>query len=420
MKNLRTVISLFLLVIGVATNYAQIYEACPIGNAKSDTTIVVYQYAKPKSVGTKFLYTPSEFSLNEDSVVMLRGTKLVLKDKQEVIYHDKSFFSMFSIFAPDKRPLASVTDTLGRTFYVDPVELKFSSENAAGTANPLSKYTDMRNREFYEGAFLFAVFIMIWLTWRISRRAMVIGLKKFDNGTLKPRYWLIGLLLVLAPVLAFMTIVLEIGIVDELKGDCCWWLNSAYVGDFMRFVNIFLFFLAVRWQYKTIDAYATGMESFLCTNKAVPRKELMSAIVMAIAVSAVLVIIGLCLYGWVSHTAGTVVFYIAAVAGVGILGFSLLSMFVQMKQSAGWLLSIAYTLFVIMWAVGTLLMVAILIWQIFKIIIPFVILALFGKMIPALKLDKPSSPMAWYDDAGGVHRSAGERDRRNEALKSYQ
>ena len=74
MKNLRTVISLFLLVIGAATNYAQIYEACPIGNAKSDTTIVVYQYAKPKVVGTKFLHTPSEFSLNEDSVVMLRGT----------------------------------------------------------------------------------------------------------------------------------------------------------------------------------------------------------------------------------------------------------------------------------------------------------------------------------------------------------
>ena len=420
MKNIRIIAALLLMAVGAAKLSAQIYEACPIGNAKSDTAIVVYQYAKPESGGTKNLYTPSGFYLNEDSVVMLRGTKLTLKDQQEVIFFDKSFFSMFTIFAPDKRPLASVTDSLGRTFYVDPVELKFSSENAAETTNPLSKYTDMRNREFYEGAFLFAIFIMIWITWRISRRAMMIGLKKFDNGTLKPHYWLIGLLLILAPFFAFLTTVLEIGIIDELKEDCCWWLNSAYVGDFMRFVNIFLFFLAVRWQYKTIDAYATGMEAFLCTDKAVPRKELMSAIVMAIAVTAVLVIIGLCLYGWVSHTAGTVVFYIAAIAGVGILGFSLLSMFVQMKQSAGWLLSIAYTLFVIMWAVGTLLMVGVLVWQIVKIIIPFVVLAFFGKMIPALKLDKPSSPMAWYDDAGGVHRSAGERDRRNEALKSYQ
>ena len=89
----------------------------------------------------------------------------------------------------------------------------------------------------------------------------------------------------------------------------------------------------------------------------------------------------------------------------------------QMKQSAGWLLTILYTLFVILWAIGTLLMVGVLIWQILKIIIPFLILMLFGKMIPGLGLDKPSSPMKWYDDNGMAHDSGMARDIRNDSIR---
>ena len=178
-------------------------------------------------------------------------------------------------------------------------------------------------------------------------------------------------------------------------------------------------FLAVRWQYKTIDAYATGMEAFLCSGKAVPRQQMLFNILISVVIFAVLAFIGVCLYAWVGHTFGTVVLYISAIAGIGYLLYSLFAMFIQMKQSAGWFLTILYTFFVILWAIGTILMVGVLIWQILKIIIPFIILMLFGKMIPALGLDKPAPPMKWYDSAGGVHDSIGERDRRNEALKAY-
>jgi hypothetical protein len=263
------------------------------------------------------------------------------------------------------------------------------------------------------------VLLFLWIAWRLSRRAAKIGLKKYADGTLKPHNWLIGLLLLIAPIFVFFTIVLEIGIVTSLRGDCCWWLNGAYVGEFQRFFNIFLLFLAVRWQYKTIDVYATGMEAFLCTDNAVPRQQFMYVIMISAALLAGIGIVGLCLYGWVSHTVGTIFFYIAAIASMGYLAYSLLVIFMQMKQSAGWLLTILYTLFVILWAIGTLLMVGVLIWQILKIIIPFLILMLFGKMIPALSLDKPSAPMKWYDSAGGVHDSQMARDLRNEALESY-
>jgi hypothetical protein len=90
-----------------------------------------------------------------------------------------------------------------------------------------------------------------------------------------------------------------------------------------------------------------------------------------------------------------------------------------MKRSAGWILTILYTLFVILWAIGTLLLVGVLIWQILKIIIPFLVLLGFGKMIPGLGLDKPSAPMKWYDSNGGVHNSLMARDLRNQALESY-
>lgn len=419
MKNMKLWLTTTLMLIVANHTIAQEYEAWPLGNSKSDTAVVMFQYSEPEDRGNGSLFTRSEMYLVEDTTVIMRGTKLTLKYPKEITYQDKSIFSMFSIGTPDKRPLVAVTDTTGKTYYADPYELRFSGTNAEGIEDPIAKYTDFRHPEFYEGAFLLVVLLFLWIAWRLSRRAAKIGLKKYADGTLKPHNWLIGLLLLIAPIFVFFTIVLEIGIVTSLRGDCCWWLNGAYVGEFQRFFNIFLLFLAVRWQYKTIDVYATGMEAFLCTDNAVPRQQFMYVIMISAALLAGIGIVGLCLYGWVSHTVGTIFFYIAAIASMGYLAYSLLVIFMQMKQSAGWLLTILYTLFVILWAIGTLLMVGVLIWQILKIIIPFLILMLFGKMIPALKLDKPSAPMKWYDSAGGVHDSQMARDLRNEALESY-
>ena len=419
MKNMKLWLTTTLMLIVANHTIAQEYEAWPLGNSKSDTAVVMFQYSEPEDRGNGSLFTRSEMYLVEDTTVIMRGTKLTLKYPKEITYQDKSIFSMFSIGTPDKRPLVAVTDTTGKTYYADPYELRFSGTNAEGIEDPIAKYTDFRHPEFYEGAFLLVVLLFLWIAWRLSRRAAKIGLKKYADGTLKPHNWLIGLLLLIAPIFVFFTIVLEIGIVTSLRGDCCWWLNGAYVGEFQRFFNIFLLFLAVRWQYKTIDVYATGMEAFLCTDNAVPRQQFMYVIMISAALLAGIGIVGLCLYGWVSHTVGTIFFYIAAIASMGYLAYSLLVIFMQMKQSAGWLLTILYTLFVILWAIGTLLMVGVLIWQILKIIIPFLILMLFGKMIPALSLDKPSAPMKWYDSAGGVHDSQMARDLRNEALESY-
>lgn len=420
MKNLKLLLTTALMLTVANHAAAQQYEAWPLGNGKTDTAIVVFHYTEPEDRGGGSLYTKSEDYLHEeDSVVMMRGTKLTLKFPKEITYQDKSFFSMFTISTPDKRPLVAVTDSTGKNYYADPYELRFSESNAEGTENPIAKYTDFKGRNYYEGAFLIGILFFLWMAWRLSRRAAKIGLKKNAMGTLKRHNWLIGLLLFIAPFFAFITIILEIDAVRELGEDCCWWLNGAYVGDFQRFFNIFLLFLAVRWQYKTIDAYATGMEAFLCSSEAVPRQQMLYNILIAVVLFAGLAFVGICLYGWVSHTVGTVVIYIAAIAGIGYLLYSLFAMFIQMKQSAGWILTILYTLFVILWAVGTILMVGILIWQILKIIIPFIVLMVFGKMIPALGLDKPSPPMKWYDSAGGVHDSQMARDLRNKALESY-
>lgn len=418
MKKMKLCLITTLMLTIANIVHAQTYEAWPLNDGKTDTAIVVFQYSEPEDRGSGALYTRSEQYLLEDTVLM-RGTKLSLKFQKEITYQDKSIFSMFSIGVPDKRPLVAVTDSTGKDYYADPYELRFSELNSKGAENPIAKYTEFKNKSYYEGAFLLVVLLFLWIAWRLSRRAAKIGLKKYADGTLKPHNWLIGLLLLIAPIFVFFTIVLEIGIVTSLRGDCCWWLNGAYVGEFQRFFNIFLLFLAVRWQYKTIDVYATGMEAFLCTDNAVPRQQFMYVIMISAALLAGIGIVGLCLYGWVSHTVGTIFFYIAAIASMGYLAYSLLVIFMQMKQSAGWLLTILYTLFVILWAIGTLLMVGVLIWQILKIIIPFLILMLFGKMIPALSLDKPSAPMKWYDSAGGVHDSQMARDLRNEALESY-
>lgn len=420
MKNLKTWLMTALMLTVVDNVAAQQYEAWPLGKGKTDTAIVVFQYAEPEDRGGGSLYTRSEFYLHEeDSVVMMRGTKLNLKFPKEITYQDKNLFSMFSLGTPDKRPLVAVTDSTGKTYYADPYELRFSEWNADGTENPIAKYTDFKGRQYYEGEFLFGVLFFLWLAWRMSRRASKIGLKRCYEGTLKPHNWLIGVFLFIAPVFAFFTIILEIDAVMKLGWDCCWWLNGAYVGDFQRFFNIFLLFMAVRWQYKTIDAYATGMEAFLCSSDAVPRQQLLYNILISVVVFAVTAIVGICLYAWVNPTFGTVVLYIAAIAGIGYLLYSLFAMFVQMKQSAGWILTILYTLFVILWAIGTLLLVGVLIWQIVKIIIPFLVLMGFGKMIPGLGLDKPSAPMKWYDSNGGVHNSLMARDLRNQALESY-
>lgn len=419
MKNLKLLLTTALMLIGANHVAAQVYEAWPLGKSKTDTAIVVFQYVAPEDRGGGSLYTRSDYYLREDSVVMMRGTKLKLKYPKEITYQDKSLFSMFTIATPDKRPLVAVTDSTGKNYYADPYELRFSEVNAEGTENPIAKYTDFKGRDYYEGAFLFGVLFFLWVAWRLSRRAAKIGLKKYDNGTLKPHNWLIGLLLFVAPFFAFLSIILEIDAITKLGEDCCWWLNGAYVGDFQRFFNIFLLFLAVRWQYKTIDAYATGMEAFLCTSNAVPRQQLLFQILIAVALFAGLGLVGICLYGWVGHTIGTVVLYIAAIAGIGYLLFSLLAIFIQMKQSAGWIMSILYTIFIIIWAIGTILMIGVLLWQILKIIVPFIILMMFGKMIPALGLDKPSPPMKWYDNNGMAHDSIMARDLRNQALESY-
>jgi len=420
MKNLTLWLTTALMLIVANRVVAQEYEAWPLGKSKTDTAIVVFKFTEPEDRGGGSLYTRSGVYLQEeDSVVMMRGTKLKLKFPKEITYQDKSLFSMFTIGTPDKRPLVAVTDSTGKTYYADPYELRFSESNVEGTENPIAKYTDFKGRGYYEGAFLIGILFFIWVAWRLSRRASKIGMKKNAMGTLKRHNWLIGVLLFIAPISSFFAIILEIDVVIKLGEDCCWWLNGAYIGEFQRFFNIFLLFLAVRWQYKTIDAYATGMEAFLCSSEAVPRQQMLYNILISVAIFAGLALIGICLYGWVSHTVGTVVLYIAAIAGIGYLLFSLFAMFIQMKQSAGWILTILYTLFVILWTVGTILMVGVLIWQILKIIIPFIVLMMFGKMIPALGLDKPSPPMKWYDTAGGVHDSIMARDLRNKALESY-
>ena len=78
-----------------------------------------------------------------------------------------------------------MTDSTGKAYYVDPIELKVSEENPEGTENPLAKYTEMRKstRSYYRGDHLIAIWIFLWLTWRISRRASKIGLKKYSKGS---------------------------------------------------------------------------------------------------------------------------------------------------------------------------------------------------------------------------------------------
>ena len=186
MKNLKTWLMTALMLTVVNHVAAQQYEAWPLGKSKSDTAIVVFQYAEPEDRGGGSLYTRNEFYLHEeDSVVMMRGTKLNLKFPKEITYQDKSLFSMFTIGTPDKRPLVAVTDSTGKTYYADPYELRFSESNAEGTENPIAKYTDFKGRQFYEGAFLFGVLFFLWMAWRMSRRASKIGLKKCYEGTLK-------------------------------------------------------------------------------------------------------------------------------------------------------------------------------------------------------------------------------------------
>lgn len=398
---------------------AQIYEAWPIGKGKSDTAIVVFQYAAPEG-NDKYLRTPSnDFYLREADTLM-RGTKLTMKDKAIVDYYDKSLWSMFTIFSPDKRPLVSMTDSTGQAFYVDPVELKFSEDNAEGTENPISKYTEMRSgqRSLYKGDFLIGVWIFLWIAWRLCRRAEKIGMKKFRRGKLKPHNWLIGLLLVIAPVVYFFVVVIEINAVTSLGADACWWLNGAYVGDFTRLFLMVLLFMAMRWQYKMIDSYATGMEAFLCTREYVPRKELMWGIVISVVIFAVLAIIGMFVYTYAGSTAGTIVLYTAAIAGVGMLLYTFFAQFVQMVKAMGWILSIIYMIFIILWAVGTIIIIGVFIWQLTKLIIPFIVLALFGQMIPALKLDKPSpGQKVFYDDSGNMHYSMGARDSANYKIR---
>jgi len=421
-NNMKTTIKLWLmpvlLLACVDQVAAQIYEAWPIGKGKYDTAIVVYKYAAPEGKPGMLRAPSDNFYLQEDTILM-RGTKLTMKDKGEVTYYDKSLWSMFTIFSADKRPLASMTDSTGKAYYVDPVRLKFSEENAEGTENPIAKYTESKSRFYYEGDNLIAIWVILWLTWRLCRRAEKIGRKKYGRGKLKPHNWLIGLLLLIAPLFYFLVVVMEINMVTSLGEDTCWWLNGAYVGDFTRLLLMLLLFMAMRWQYKMIDAYATGMEAFLCTREYVPRKEIMWAIVSSIAVFAVLIIIGLFIYSYVGHTAGTVAIYVAVIAGVGMLAYTFIAQFVQMVKAMGWFLSIIYMIFILLWAIGTIIIIGVFIWQFTKLIIPFVLLGAFGQMIPALKLDKPSAPMEWYDSAGGVHSSQMQRDLRNEALKSY-
>ena len=178
MKNMKLWLTTTLMLIVANHTIAQEYEAWPLGNSKSDTAVVMFQYSEPEDRGNGSLFTRSEMYLVEDTTVIMRGTKFTLKYPKEITYQDKSIFSAFTIGTPDKRPLVAVTDTTGKTYYADPYELRFSGTNAEGIEDPIAKYTDFRHPEFYEGAFLLVVLLFLWIAWRLSRRAAKIGLKK--------------------------------------------------------------------------------------------------------------------------------------------------------------------------------------------------------------------------------------------------
>ena len=413
MKTKLLLLLLTLVALGIMpqTVMAQIYEAYPL--SESDSVVQAYVYKAP-TTGKK-LYTPANFEL-EKAVKIPRGAQVKLKEKKEVYDTNGGFLSTLSI-DPDKRPLISV-EYEGTAYYADCHEWKFSSTNPEGTEDPIAKFTDENVHHFFNGKYLLRILLFICLTWLCSIIASKIGQRKAAKGSLKPHNPLIAVFLLLAVGFSLFTLINELVMAINLRQEAGWWLNSGYVGDWKRLLNIFLLYLAMRWQYSTISYFGDGLEYYLYTEESLPRNALFKTMVKAFIFAVVVAVIGLILNNY-NRTITIVCLWIAGIVPIILIVFRLVVTFLSTKQSAGWLISIGYTLFVILWSLGMITMVGFFIWQLIRIIIPFIILTIFFQMTPAFKVPVPSTGMKFYDSSGGVHDSVGARDLRNQALESY-
>ena len=413
----NTLLSLAMMMSFIMVANAQTYEVVPLGDEKSDSLIQAYKYEAPSKGGTT-LWTPGNFDLKKEAKIP-RGALVSLKDKGVVWDTDGGFFSTLSL-DPDKRPIASVTYE-GKTYYVDPHELKFSETNPEGTQNPLAKYTDIDYRSYYSSRMIIRIFVMIILMWISCSIAVRIGRKKLEKGKLKPHNKWIALFLGIAILFALVVCVSEILCVVKMGKECGWWLNSGYVGDGLRFVNIFLLYFALSRQQRIINTFGDGMEYFLCTDKVVPRGEFLKMLIITVILFVVFMVAGLILYTRI-HWLAITCFWIAGIAPLLIIIIGLLSTFLGIKEAGGWFVSIAYTLFIVLWSVATILLLGFFIWQFLRFIIPFLIITVFCQFMPTTSMMGPPSVsgMKFYDSNGGVHDNVMSRDLRNEALKSYE
>ena len=393
---------------------AQTYEVFPFRQSKKHHSAAVYKYIEPKQ-DNKGNFSISEAAMTEaklkkDTTELQMGTLVMLKDKGIICYTASGFFQFFN---PDRRMLASI-EYEGNAYLMDPRELKFSAENPEGTENPIASYTDIdeESRSFYGGMFYVLIFLFIFLMWRFSRRAALIGISRAEeDGGLKPYNWLIGLMLFLALGVGGLLVEGEIECLVKLGSDFCWIFNTSYVNDLLVILITIMLYFALRWQWGTIHAFAVGLQCFVGTKEPLPTKRVIWSIVIA-AIVALLILVLIMMFRDNAAVSSYGEYAILVVPSIVVL-LAVISVILEAQKTAGWTLAVIYALFLVIWSVGTLVVVGAFVYQIVKIIIPFIILALFTNVIGSLKLDKPSAPMLWYDKNGMAHSSQYQRDLRN-------
>lgn len=416
MKKLNFLFTLVLMLMGITETSAQLYEISPLRQSKKHHEATVYKYIEPRQ--TKGVFSISEESmteakLKEDSVLDM-GTLVTLKDKGIIRYAASGFFQFFS---PDLRNLASI-EYEGKTYLIDPHELKFSKENPEGMENPLAPYTDIKEgtRSFYRGIFYGLIVLFIFFMWRFSRRAALIGVQRAEAGTLKPYNWLIGLMLLLSLGFGCLLVEGELECMINIGSDCLWIFNTCYVNDLQVIIISIVIYFALRWQWGTIQAFSTGLQCFVGNREPLPTKRIIWSFAIAAGI-ALLILIVAAIYRDNPTVANITLYALIIVPSLVVL-LAIASVIIEVQKSTGWLLAILYAIFLIVWSVGTLVIAGAFVIQIVKVIIPFIILSLFTNLIGSLKLDMPSSPMLWFDDNGMAHSSQFQRNLRNQQIES--
>lgn len=410
----RVALALAFMLVSIAETSAQVYEVFPFRQSKKHHSAEVFKYIEPKQ-DKNGVFSISEAAMTEaklktDTVELEMGTLVTLKDKGIIRYTASGFFQFFN---PDQRMLASIEHE-GKAYLIDPHELRFSAENPEGTENPIAPYTDIDedSRAFYGGMFYVLIFIFIFLMWRFSRRAAKIGIRRAEEeGGLKRYNWLIGLMLALALAVGGLLVEGEIECLVRLGSDFCWIFNTSYVNDLLVILITIMLYFALRWQWGTIHAFAVGLQCFVGTKEPLPTKRIIWSIVIAAAVALLVLVLAMVFRD--NETVSRYSEYALLILPSIVVLLAIISVILEVQKTTGWLLAILYALFLIIWSVGTLVVVGAFVYQIVKIIIPFLILAVFTNLIGSLKLDKPSAPMLWYDNNGMAHSSQYQRDLRN-------